>query len=91
MHDFITFIHIRSYPDAGGNHDSGEETNLSISNALYDRLKPITIPHQTSASGDVYAVSTRKKNWEQTSQKQVEKQVDTGDTKKESQGVSGFS
>ena len=72
IHTYYTYvlygnIHSHSPTGTGGTHTLGEETNeATIINDQYDEkvvyaapAQTVTIPHQTSATGDMYAVSTK--------------------------------
>ena len=49
----------------------------------------MTVPHQTSAAGDLYAVSTKATNYVNQEQLPSQEYDDTCNTKKDNQGVSG--
>ena len=88
-----------SPPGTGGTHASEGDTNVTTdSNAQDDKVvyaapvQAVNIPHQASASGEQYAVSTKavsKTSEEQPPSGQYNDA--THDTKKDTQGVSSSS
>ena len=90
-------ICVHSPPGTGGTHTSEGYTNVTTdSNAQDDKVvyaapaQTINIPHQASASGEQYAVSTKAVN--KTSEKHLpQERVDAADTTKDFQGVSANS
>ena len=93
---YVQYIYAHSPPATSGAHTSEGETKtntITATNAGYDKVlyaapaQTVIVPHQTSAAGDLYAVSTKavnKKNQDQPSQEHVNKD----DPKKDFQGVS---
>ena len=72
----------------GGSHTSGGDAYYD--KAVYsDPSQTMTIPHQTSATGDVYAVSIKATSYVNQEQQPSKEYDDTCDTKKDTQGVSG--
>ena len=87
------YIHAHSPTDTSKSYTLGEDTNeATVNNTQYDKVvyaapaQTVIVPHQTSAAGDMYAVSTKtnKKSQEQSSQEDT----DICDSKKV-EGVSG--
>ena len=84
---FALFIS-HSPTSTGGSHASGGD-------AYYDKVvysdpsQTMTVPHQTSAAGDLYAVSTKATNYVNQEQLPSKEYDDTCNTKKDNQGVSG--
>ena len=93
---YIQCFHAHSPPATSGALTSEGETKTNTTTATntgYDKVlyaapaQTVTVPHQTSAGGDLYAVSTKavnKKNQDQPPQEHVNKD----DIKKDFQGVS---
>ena len=75
-------IHAHSPTDTSRTYTLGEETNeATVINSQYDKVvyaapaQTVTVPHQASATGDMYAVSTKavnRKNKEQPPQEDVD-------------------
>ena len=92
----IVCIHTHSPPANGGTHtpegetktDATTATNTGFEKVLYAApVQTVTVPHQTSAGGELYAMSTKavnKKNKDQSPQEHFNKD----DTKEDIQGVS---
>ena len=87
------YIHAHSPTDTSKSYTLEDTNEATASNTQYDKVvyaapaQTVTVPHQTSAAGDMYAVSTKtmnKKNQEQPPQEDI----DIGDSKKV-EGVSG--
>ena len=90
-----TYIHTYSPTSTGGSHASAAEKNGNTdSNGHSDKVlyaapsKVVTIPHQTSAGGELYAVSTKATNKTSQVQPPSEQYDDEQGTKKDTQGVS---
>ena len=72
----------------GGSHASGGDAYFD--KVVYsDPSQTMSVPHQTSATGDIYAVSTKATNYVNQEQLPSREYDDTLDTKKDNQGVSG--
>ena len=90
----VSVFHLYSPPGTGGTHVSEGDTNVTTdSSAQYDKvvyaapIQTVNIPHQASASGEQYAVSTKTVN--KTSEQQLpQEHVEAPDTKTDFQGVS---
>ena len=90
-----TYVCICSSTGTGGSHASAAETNGNTdSNGHSDKIlyaapaKTVTIPHQTSAAGQEYAVSTKSTNKTSQAQPPSEQYDDVQGTKKDAQRVS---
>ena len=77
------YIHAHSPTDTSRSYTLGEETNeATLSNSHYDDkvvyaapAQTVIVPHQASAAGDMYAVSTKtmnKKSQEQSPQEDID-------------------
>ena len=99
MVKFNIYIHAHSPTDTSRSYTWGEETNeTTVSNAQYDKVvyaaptQPVIVPHQASAAGELYAVSTKtinKKSKEQSLWEQpLQEDIDIVDSKKV-EGVRG--
>ena len=86
-------IHAHSPTDTSRTYTLGEETNGATAiNSQYDKVvyaapaQTVTVPHQTSAAGEQYAVSTKavnKKNKEEPNKEQPpQKDIDISQSKK---------
>ena len=95
-HVHITLMYILYSPTStGGSHVSTAETNGNKdSNGHSDKVlyaapaKVVTIPHQTSAGGELYAVSTKAAGKTSQAQPPSEQYDEVQDTKKDTQRVS---
>ena len=85
-----------SPPATGGTHASEGETKTDATTAAntgYDKVlyaapaQTVNVPHQTSAAGELYAVSTKTVN-RKNQNLQPQEHVNKDDTKKDFQGVS---
>ena len=90
-----TYVCICSSTGTGGSHVSAAETNGNThSNGHSDKIlyatpaKTVTIPHQASAGGQEYAVSTKATNKTSQAQPSSEQYDDVQSTKKDAQRVS---
>ena len=88
-------MYMNSPTGTGGSHASAAEANGNTdSNGHSDKVlyaapaKVVTIPHQTSAAGQEYAVSTKAANKTSQVQPPSEQYDDVQDTKKDAQVVS---
>ena len=88
-------VYMYSPTSTGGSHASAAETNGNTdSNGHSDKVlyaapsKVVTIPHHTSAGGELYAVSTKAANKTSQAQPTSEQCDDVQDTKTATQGVS---
>ena len=94
VHIYYVFIYSNSPPDTSGSHASGSEPNVTADNKQHDKVlydapaKTVTIPHQTSASGQEYAVSTKAANKTSQALLPSEQYDDIQGTKIDTQGVS---
>ena len=93
------YILANSPTDTSRSYTLGEETNeVTVSNSQYDKVvyaaptQTVIVPHQASAAGELYAVSTKtinKKSKEQSLQEQPSQEdINIVDSKKV-EGVSG--
>ena len=92
------YIHPHSPTGTSASHGLGGETGVTTTtNAGYDKVvyaapaQTVTVPHQASAAGEMYAVSTKAANKKKQEQPPPQEHVDVDDTKKNPQGVSSSS
>ena len=94
MYMLICIFHAHSPTDTSKSYTLGEDTNeATVSNTQYDKVvyaapaQTVTVPHQASAAGDMYAVSTKTMN-KKSQEQSPQEDIDIGDSKKV-EGVSG--
>ena len=82
------YIHAHSPTDTSRSYTLGEDTNGAIvSNTQYDKVvyaaptQTVIVPHQPSAAGDMYAVSTKAMN-KKCQEQSPQGDIDIGDFKK---------
>ena len=87
-------MHTYSPTGTGGSHTSGGAGTISAINDLYDKVEyaapaqTVTVSHQTSTSGEEYAVSTKAAKKTSQEQPPTEKYDSVHATKKDTQEVS---
>ena len=84
-----TYVHLYSPTSTGGSHAS--EGKAAANNLLYDYADPaqiITVPHQPSNSGELYAVSSKVVHKRSEEQLPREHYDDMCNMKNVTQGVS---